>query len=1075
MSRTHSTIQAALHAASLTLLAALLLAGASAGAQDESRIEVLDSTFGLDLPGVGLDAGIRKTYIVQLREPSAIERHVAISGSAASGFGVPLRAAVRFDRNSAATRSYTQTLIAQQDRAIARVGTRIEKLYSYQYSLNGFAARLTEMQAEKMRHLPEVVQVWEDEVRPLATNFTAEFLELFDNDTGLRGPRALDGEDIVIGFIDSGIAPNHPSLEDSRQSGPRVCESSWAQSTFLGLWLCRSYTNAERTLLYEAPEGWNGACVEGDGWTENDCNNKLIGARWFSDGAEASGPIDAGEFFSPRDVDGHGTHTATTGAGNRTDASAFGTFLGRVEGIAPRARVAVYKGCWLRPGTTRAACNTSDLAQAIDAAVADGVDVINYSVGNSRRDVTAADDIALMAATKAGVIAVVSAGNDGPGLATIGSPAGAPWVISTAASSRDGSHALEALQVDAPASIAGRYAVQEASFTPPLSTAGPIEGRLILAGDDDDTLANGDPGTTRDGCEALTNNQEMDGNIALIERGGCEFTTKISNAEAAGAVAVVVYNIAGDPIVMTRMSLNTTVGIPAVMIGQADGNLIVAELDAGETVDIELNKSLFLTVDDTGNKLGSFSSRGPAPIFDVLKPDLTAPGINILAGFTPDTANSNSGESFGFLTGTSMAAPHVAGVAALLRQAHPEWTPAMVKSALMTSARQDITLQGTEISANPFEFGAGHIVPNAAWDPGLVFDTSEDEYDAVACGIESPAVDSARCDALEQAGLSFAAADMNQPSISLGRLIAQRTVSRRVTNVSDSTANYTVEVENPAGISVGVAPANLSLGPGQSASFEVTVTSLGGDLNLWRFGSLTWVGEDRRVRMPLAVRPVSLTAPAEVSGSGGAGSGTFQVTVGYDGAYTPRVHGLRGPTVLNDNFVGQDPDKLFAPVEDPDNGVTAHVFGVPADQAYLRFQTFDSLTDGNDDLDLYLYFCPANQSCEQIAQSGGPTAAEQINVAFPEPGTYIVFVHGFETDDVSGGPGATYDLAAWQFGIDDDRGNLTVSAPTFVTSGSTVDVQIDWTGLPPQTVFLGAISHNTPEGLFGLTIVNIRN
>ena len=1055
--------------------ATLALAAGSAAAQQESRLEVLDSTVGLDLPGVGLDAGVRKTYIVQMREPSAIERHITLSGSAASGFGVPLRAAPRFDRNSAGTQSYAQRLIAQQDQAIARVGTRIEKVYSYQYSLNGFAARLTEIQAEKMRHLPEVVQVWEDEVRPLTTNFSAEFLELFDNDAGLRGPRALDGEDIVIGFIDSGIAPNHPSLEDSRQSGPSVCESSWAQSTFLGLWLCRSYADAERTLLYEPPENWNGACVEGEGWTEDDCNNKLIGARWFSDGAEASGPIDDGEFFSPRDVDGHGTHTATTGAGNRARASAFGTFLGRVEGIAPRARVAVYKGCWLRPGTTRAACNTSDLAQAIDAAVADGVDVINYSVGNSRRDVTAPDDIALMAATKAGVVAIVSAGNDGPALATIGSPAGAPWVISTAASSRDGSHALEALQVDAPASVAGRYAVAEASFTPPLSTAGPIEGRLVLADDNDDTLANGDPGTTRDACEALTNTEEIDGNIALIERGGCEFTTKISNAEAAGAVAVVVYNIAGDPIVMTRMSLTTTVGIPAVMIGQADGNLIVAELDAGETVDIELNKSLFLTIDDTGNQLGSFSSRGPAPIFDVLKPDLTAPGINILAGFTPDAANSNSGESFGFLTGTSMAAPHVAGVAALLKQAHPEWTPAMIKSSLMTTARQDITLQGTELSANPFEIGAGHIVPNDAWDPGLVYDTSEDEYDAVACGLNSPAVDAARCDALQQAGLSFAAADMNQPSISLGRLIAQRTVTRRVTNVSDSTANYTLEIESPAGIDVSVAPSSLSLGPGQSASFDVTLTSLGGDLNLWRFGSLTWVGDERRVRIPLAVRPVSLTAPAEVTGSGGGGSGTFPVTFGYDGAYRARVHGLRGPTVLNDNFVGQDPDKLFAPIENPANGVTAHVFDVPADQAYLRFQTFDSLTDGNDDLDLYLYFCPANQSCRQIAQSGGPTSAEQINVPFPEAGRYAVFVHGFETDDVSGGPGAVYDLAAWQFGIDDDPGNLTVSAPAFVTSGSTVDVQIDWTGLPPQTVFLGAISHNTPEGLFGLTIINIRN
>lgn len=1057
----------------LAVLAALL--PATAETRDSERLRVRDSTLGLGLPGVGPDAAVRRTYIVQLREPSALEQHVLATGSRAAGFGQALRSLPRFDRDSAAVRSYTSRLVAAQDLALSRVGANAGKLYSYRYSLNGFAARMTEMQAEKMRHLPEVLNVWEDEVRPLATNFSADFLDLFDNETGLRGPRDLDGEDVVIAFIDSGIVPDHPALEDSRLSGPRACRSSWAELTFLGLWLCSDHRDEERTLLYESPESWNGVCQEGEGWTSEDCNNKLIGARWYSDGAVASGPIDDGEFFSPRDVDGHGTHTATTAAGNRVNASAFGTFLGRVQGVAPRARVAVYKGCWLRPGTTRAACNTSDLAQAIDAAVADGVDIINYSVGNSRRDLVAPDDVALMNATKAGVLAVVAGGNEGPALGTIGSPAGAPWVLTTAASSRDGSHALEALEVETPPAVAGRYAVREASFTPALGLEGPIEARLVLADDDDETLDDGSPGTARDACEPLANGDEIDGNIAYIERGGCEFVTKVANAEAAGAAAVVVFNIAGDPIVMTRMSTDTAVDIPAVMVGQADGNLILAELEAGETVDIVLNKSLFLTVEDTGNKLGSFSSRGPAPIADVLKPDVTAPGINILAGFTPDAANSNSGESFGFLSGTSMAAPHVAGVAALLLQAHPEWTPAMLKSALMTTARQDVTLQNTDFVANPFEFGAGHIVPNDAFSPGLVYDTTEDEYDAVACGIGSPALDAARCDALAAAGVSFEAADMNQPSISVGRLIGERTVTRRVTNVTDGSANYSLQVESPPGVAMSVAPTALSLGPGQSASFDVTLSYTDGGLDLWRFGSVTWVGEDQDVRIPVATRPASLDAPAEVSGIGGSGSGSFPVTFGYDGIYTARVHGLTGPAVFTGNVVGQDPDKLFEPVENPAQGVTAFVFDIPADQAYLRFQTFDELTDGNDDLDLYLYFCPTDDNCSRLAESGGATSAEQINVPFPQPGAYVLFVHGFETDDVSGGPGTVFDLAAWQFGINDDAGNLNVTAPSFVAAGSTVDIEINWSGLGIDNVYLGAISHTTPEGLVGLTIVRIRN
>jgi len=1060
-----------------SIVTAVLIAalGMPALAQHESRLSVRGSTFGLNLPGTGADALQRKTYIVQMREPSAIERQIMTAGSSAAARSGALRSAARLDRSNASVQSYGQQIVAEQDRALARMGSGVEKIYSYRYSLNGFAARMTEMQAEKMRQLPEVQRVWEDEVRPLATNFSADFLDLFDRDTGLRGARDLDGENVVIGVIDSGIVPNHPSLSDSRPAGPSTCQSTWADVTFLGLWLCREYRNSPEVLLYEPLEGWSGTCEAGDGWSEEDCNNKMIGARFFADGALAGGPIDDGEFLSARDVYGHGTHTATTAAGNRSDASAFGTLLGTVEGMAPRARIAAYKACWLRPEALATTCTTADLVSAIDAAVADGVDIINYSVGSTRREVTAPDDVALLAAAKAGILTVVAAGNEGPDLATIGSPAGAPWVMTVAASSRDGSHALEALRVETPNSIAGRYAVKEANFTPPLSTEGPIEADLVLVDDDDDSLADGNPGTTIDACEPLVNDDEIRGNIAFIERGGCEFVTKIRNAGDAGAVAVVVFNISGDPIVMTRLGLDGAVDIPAVMVGQADGNLILDELNNGEAVSLILDKSLFLTVEDTGNKMGRFSSRGPGPLSGVLKPDVTAPGINILAGFTPDAANSNSGELFAFLTGTSMSTPHVAGVAALLRQAHPDWSPAVIKSALMTTAYQALTLLDSDTPADPFDFGAGHIDPNRAFAPGLVYDIGEDEYDAVACGIETPGIDQGRCDALAAAGLSFSATDMNLPSISVPDLINERTVTRRVRNPSDQSATFGAEIQDPPGMSVSASPPSLLVGPGQEASYDLTIRYLSGPLDLWRFGSVDWVSGEQRVHSPLSVRPTSLVAPAEVSGSGGSGNGSFAVTFGYNGSYEARVHGLRLPLVLTGQTVAEDPDRLFEPVDDPAGGVRAHVYDVPPDQAYLRFQTFDQLTDGDDDLDLYLYFCPDDQSCSRIAQSGGPTAAEQIDVAFPGAGTYVVFVHGFDTDDVAGGPGAVYDIAAWQFGLNDDAGNLTVGAPSFVTAGATVDIDVGWSGLMPETIYLGGISHTTPAGLVGLTVIRIQN
>lgn len=1040
-------------------------------AQHESLLRQRPSALGLALPNAQNTS--RKVYIVQLREPSALEHHVRTAGVRSSKLSGGIRPATTFNKNSAEIQSYTQKLARDQDQAMAKVGGA-EKLYSYRYSLNGFAAHLTEVQAAKMRHLPEVLHVWEDEIRPLVTSDSPQFLGLFESEVGLRGAPGLDGEDIVIGVIDSGVVPDHPSLDDTRQSGPSACRSAWAEVTFLGLWLCRESRNAERDLLFEPPEGWNGICQAGDEFTEENCNNKLIGARYFVEGAQASGPIDSGEFFSPRDVDGHGTHTATTAAGNKTNASAFGTLFGSIEGVAPRARVSVYKACWLRPGATRALCNTSDLALAIDTAVADGVDVINYSVGNTRRDITAPDDLALMAATKAGVFTAASAGNEGPGLATIGSPAGAPWVMTVAASSRDGSHSLEAMQINAPASIAGKYAVKEASFTPPLSGFEPIEAELVLVDDGDETLADGGAGTTMDGCEAIQNTDEINGNIAYIQRGGCAFTTKIANAEDAGAVAVVVYSIAGDAIVMTPEDA-TEVNIPALMIGQADGNLIVDEIESRLTVEAVLDKSFFLTVEDTGNVMGSFSSRGPAPIQDVLKPDVTAPGINILAGLTPDTPNSNSGELFGFLTGTSMSAPHVAGIAALLLQEHPDWSPATVKSALMTTARQDINKADGETAANPFDFGAGHIVPNDSVDPGLTYDTSDDEYDAVACGISSPAVDAARCDALAAAGFSFGAADMNQPSISVSTLINERTVTRRVTNVSDDSETYVANIEMPPGIDVSVQPDSLSVGPGQSASFDVTLRYQSGDLDLWRFGSLTWSGPDHSVRSPIAVRPASLIAPQEARQFGGSGSATFPVVFGYNGSYTAGVHGLKRAFIPPETrFVDQDPDQLFEPVVG--RGVDRIDFDVPADQLYLRFALFDTLTDGNDDLDMYIYFCPeSGGGCTEIGNSGGATSQEEFNVFLPGAGTYSVFVHGFATDNVTGGPGAIYNIAAWQIGINDNVGNMTVSAPGTVSAGTTVDVQVDWTGLIANEIYLGAVSHMTPEGLVGITVINIQN
>jgi subtilisin family serine protease len=1062
----------------LTILCALFVAG-PVMADFDTRLRDGGPPTGIRLAGTE-DAGTEsRVYIVQLREPAAAVMHAASAPRVMQKPGAgALSSTPKFNKNSAATQSYVQRLENAQASVIAKAGGNIEQLYSYRFALNGFAARMTPAQANKLEHMDDVLAVWQDEVRPLATTDSASFLDLFNAETGLRGPAELDGDGIIIGVIDSGIAPEHPALQDTRPvDRPSACWSTWADATLLGRWLCKNFNRAEDVLDFESPPAnWNGICETGPDFTEENCNNKMIGARTFVAGAQATGPIDDGEIFSARDVDGHGTHIATTAAGNKVKATIYGTFLGSVEGMAPRARIATYKACWLRPGTTRAACNTSDLANAIDMAVADGVDIINYSVGSSLFTITAPDDIALLAAAKAGVLSVVAAGNEGPNLGTITSPASNPAVITVAASSRDGQHSLEAMRVDAPAGVAGRYAVREAAFTAPLLDNGPIEAELVLVDDEDDTLPDGSDGTTMDACQAIANSADVADNIAFIQRGGCDFDVKVANAEDAGAAAVLVFNLSGPPIVMTG---DDEADIPALMIGAADGNLLLDEIDNNETVELTLNKSFFLTVEDTGNVMGNFSSRGPGTVPDVLKPDVTAPGINILAGHTPDAVATAPGENFQYLTGTSMSTPHVAGVAALLKQAHPDWSPAALKSALMTTARQDVSMPD-EQQIIPFDYGTGHIVPNAANDPGLIYDVTEEEYDTFSCAIGSPDVAQSRCDELEAAGVSFEPTDLNQPNISVSRLTATRTITRRVTNVSDSQETYNAEIELPAGIDVQVNPSSISVGPGQSVEYDVTLTFLSGPQNIYRFGAIDWVSNDHRVRSVIGVQPLSVDAPEEIISSGGAGTASFPVTFGYTGPYTPGVHGLRLPLIVEDEanpgnpaFVAQDPNKTFTFRDG--NGVTAHLIDVPEGEAYIRFALFDELTDGNDDLDLYVYYCPDGVNCTKLGESGGPTSREEVNVLLPGAGTYVMFVHGFETDNVAGGPGAFYTGLAWSFGLNEDLGNMTATGPGFVTSGTTEDVTINWNGLAPNTIYLGGISHNTPDGLASLTIINIGN
>lgn len=1006
----------------------------------------------------------RQVYIVQLAEPPAMAiAQGSLERRAAAGRGVP---EMRRVREAGASLAHAQRLENHHAAVLDEIGAGQEKLYSYRHVFNGFAARLTPEQVDALRVHPEVRGLWQDRSRPLAGGETIRFLGL-GAAGGLDIAEGLRGEDIIIGIIDSGVAPGHPSLSDrDLRPLPRLCRSEWARVSLLGRWLCRTHREARRTLAYAPPLDWQGVCQAGEAFSASDCNNKLIGARFYSEGFLASNALDEGEFLSPRDADGHGTHIASLAAGNEVEASLFGTRVGRVRGVAPRARVAVYKACWLRPGETRATCNTSDLARAIDDAVADGVHVINYSIGNPEPGFTGPDDLALLFAADAGVFTAVAAGNEGPMAGTIGSPADSPWVITVAANSRPGRRFEEVIRITAPATLAGDLVMREAGFTARLSASGPVAGELRRVDDGVTTLPDGTAGTRDDACQPLINASEISGRIALLRRGGCSFASKLERVRNAGAIGAIVYNTSGPPI--TMVSDGEDIDLPAVMISSADGQRLVTALGEGTRVEVDLRKGRLREEVVTGNVMGEFSSRGPnlaAP--DLIKPDITAPGIDLLGAHTPTPASGEPGERFQVLSGTSQSAPVIAGVAALLRERHPDWRPAMLKSAMMTSAWQDLVLEDGETPADPFARGAGQVDPQRAIAPGAVYDAELLDYAAFSCGVGSGGFSTADCATLAASGLSLRPIDLNLPSIGVAELVGVERLDRRLTAVDPG--RYTVEIDAPPGASVSVTPSVLNLAAGETARFSLEILREAAlPLNTWRFGELRWRSDDHLVRSPLAARARALAAPAELSLAGSEGEAVLVLRGGYDGPYQPGAHGLRQP-LLVEGLVEQDPDQRFSFRDG--RGVTQHLIDIPPGQAYARFALRNELTDGRDDLDLYLFYCPGDV-CTQVGLSAEPGSDEQVSVLLPAPGRYAALVHGFATDP-STAPGARYLLLAWSFGLDDDVGNLRVLGPGTLSTGAEHEVELRWRDLAPDSLYLGGVSHTTPDGLQALTILEI--
>ena len=942
-------------------------------------------------------------YIVQMEDLPVVAYTGGVKGLKATA----PKAGQKIDPLGAKVIDYTKYLKTKHAKVLAKTGGK--KLYDYVYSFNGYAAKMTAAQANAAAKTAGVVAVSPQEIRTADTSDTPGFLGL-DASGGLwekLGGAGSAGDGVIIGIIDTGIWPESLSFADRVLNN----EPSFAPSA---------------RLAFQQIPGWHGKCTPGEAFNASMCNQKLIGAQWFNAGFGGNAGINKDypwEFNSARDYGGHGSHTASTAGGNaNVPVTGPASMFGRISGIAPHARIAAYKALWeVEPGVGSG--TTPDLIAAIDQAVRDGVDVINYSISGSLTNFADPVEISFLFAARAGIFVAQSAGNSGPATSTVAHPS--PWTTTVAAGTHDRA-VSGSVTLGNGATYTGASVATASAGPAPLidSTAAGVAGA-------DGALVALCYAAVDNGGAPVLDPAKVAGKIVVCDRGGNARVNKSLAVQEAGGIGMVLVNVSSN-------SLNADFHfVPTVHLQDTDRAAVKAyAATSGATATI--NEAV-IDYAAPAPYTADFSSRGPllAGGGDLLKPDVIAPGQDILAAVAPP---GNSGRDFDLYSGTSMSSPHVAGLAALFKDLYPTWSPMAIKSALMTSAYDVLDGPNTDPLVI-FRQGAGHVQPNEAMNPGLVFNAGWNDWLAFLCG-NSSAVNPASCATLIAAGYSTDASDYNGASIAIGDLAGTQTVKRSVTNVGATAATYSASVAGMSGITVDVSPASLTLNPGQTKSFTVTFTRTSAELNAYTGGQMTWSAGTQDVRIPLVVRPVALAAPAEVSGS-------YNVTFGYSGPFTAAARGLV-PAVTFGGSINTGEFQCFE--------VT-----VPADATYARFSLFDTETAPASDLDLYVF----NSAEDQVGGSGSGTSDEEVNLLDPEAGTYYACVDGYATANPT-----TYTLFTWALGST-AAGNMTVTAPASATLGSSGAIGLTFSGLTAGTKYLGSVAYGGSTGMPNPTIVRV--
>jgi len=1009
-----------------------------------TQFKTLALAAGLLCAALAAQAEQRKTYIVQLKDQPAISYRGTVKGLAQTA---PTTAR-RYNPHAAEVQAYLAYLDRNASSVIATLGDA-PVLARYGSAFNGFAAQLSNDQVKALLANGGVARIWESRIHKPATISTTRFLGLSTpGGVWSQGPggQALKGEDLVIGVVDTGVWPENPAFFDRVDANGLPSNDPGA------------------TQVYgSVPAHFKGGCVAGEGIDPaKHCNHKLIGIKHFNAEALSYGdPLHWTEFDSGRDSlgapfggGGHGDHTASTVAGNEgVPVSINGQPIGLASGVAPRARVAVYKACWgMQYGDDPVAgfgCPTGDLLAAVNAAVEDGVDAINYSISGSTDILSDPVEWAFLNAAASGVFVAAAAGNSGPRTAV---NHGSPWVATIAASTHD-------------RSFQGHLTLADGRSFGGASTAAVALNGLPLVRAEDAALS----GAVSPELCGLSPNvldpAKVAGKIVVCTRGVVARLDKGQAVKDAGGAGMVLANSADGQSLDADFQV-----LPTLQVSRADGQAIAA-FAAVAGAHASLAKAEIVI--KPAPVMADFSSRGPN-LFDtdILKPDMTAPGVDVIAQLTPtlDVASRDSvaagnlvpPPAWGSYSGTSMSSPHVAGLALLLKQAHPDWSPAEIKSALMTTATPTLPDGRTDEQRGqlPWAQGAGHVAPKDALGTTLVFPTGLDDWMRYIC-TQMNDTWSPECKAAGRFNGSY---ELNLPSITVGSAFGgvPTAVTRSVTNTGTTTATYAVSA-SLADHAVTVAPATLTLAPGASGSFTVTlVPGATAPRATWRYGQVQLSDGARRLTLPLQARVgVGLIAPSEVVAGETSGSRLVGVRAGYTGKVSLRKAGLKEvtlsePATLSPQSSLTVADFKAACTAGGSASVKQHVFDVPAGAVAARWELRGLDVEGaGADLDLLVI----GPDGKPLDYSGGLAADESITLMSPQAGHYQVCVGAYKGPAQIG-----HRLSSWIVGAGEGSG-LVALPPAKVVSGTTATAGLSWSGLASGKRYFGVLQFLNPAGL----------